>query len=104
LVAAGALISLLMEEKLTTNIKRVILNSGKKKVALTTLGCKVNQYESASFISQFEDQGVEMVPFSKPADVYVINTSLYEHMDRLGFGLFPDCIPRPRDGFKWRRR
>ncbi len=45
-----------------------------KKIAITTLGCKVNQYESASFQSEFEARGVEIVPFSHPADIYVINT------------------------------
>jgi len=51
-------------------------NSGRKKlkVAITTLGCKVNQYESASFQSAFEEQGVSLVPFSQAADVYVVNT------------------------------
>jgi len=43
-------------------------------VALTTLGCKVNQFESASFISAFEEAGCDLVPFSGPADIYVINT------------------------------
>lgn len=47
---------------------------GKKTVAITTLGCKVNQYESASFASRFEAQGVEIVPFGEPADIYVINS------------------------------
>lgn len=45
-----------------------------KTVAVTTLGCKVNQYESASFISRFKARGLEIVPFSKPADIYVINS------------------------------
>ncbi len=51
-------------------------NRGRKKlkVAITTLGCKVNQYESASFLSGFEEKGVSQVPFSQPADVYVVNT------------------------------
>lgn len=44
------------------------------KVAIATLGCKVNQYESASFESSFLARGVKMVPFSHKADVYVINT------------------------------
>ena len=44
------------------------------KVAITTLGCKVNQYESASFLSAFKARGVEIVPFSQPADIYVVNT------------------------------
>ncbi|MCB2181663.1 MAG: tRNA (N(6)-L-threonylcarbamoyladenosine(37)-C(2))-methylthiotransferase MtaB [Desulfobulbaceae bacterium] len=44
------------------------------KVALTTLGCKVNQFESASFLSGLEERGAEIVPFSHKADVYIINT------------------------------
>lgn len=44
------------------------------KVAITTLGCKVNQYESASFASAFARRGALIVPFSQPADIYVINT------------------------------
>lgn len=45
-----------------------------KKIAITTLGCKVNQFESASFISTFEERGCQIVPFDSDADVYVINT------------------------------
>ncbi len=45
-----------------------------KKIAITTLGCKVNQFESASFITGFTDAGCEIVPFSGPADIYIINT------------------------------
>ncbi|MDD5758600.1 MAG: tRNA (N(6)-L-threonylcarbamoyladenosine(37)-C(2))-methylthiotransferase MtaB [Desulfobulbaceae bacterium] len=48
--------------------------SNKKTVAITTLGCKVNQYESASFASGFEAQGLDVVPFGGPADIYVINS------------------------------
>ncbi|MBU0480331.1 MAG: tRNA (N(6)-L-threonylcarbamoyladenosine(37)-C(2))-methylthiotransferase MtaB [Proteobacteria bacterium] len=46
----------------------------KKRVALSTLGCKVNQFESAAFLSGFEKGGVEIVPFSQEADVYIVNT------------------------------
>ncbi len=45
-----------------------------KKIAITTLGCKVNQFESASFITGFMAAGCEIVPFSGPADIYIINT------------------------------
>ncbi len=45
-----------------------------KKVAITTLGCKVNQFESASFAAGFVTAGCELVPFSTQADIYVINT------------------------------
>ncbi|MBU4263165.1 MAG: tRNA (N(6)-L-threonylcarbamoyladenosine(37)-C(2))-methylthiotransferase MtaB [Proteobacteria bacterium] len=44
------------------------------KVALTTLGCKVNQFESASFLSGLVARGAEIVPFSHQADIYIINT------------------------------
>jgi threonylcarbamoyladenosine tRNA methylthiotransferase MtaB len=49
-------------------------DSPKKRVALATLGCKVNQFESAAFLSSFAECEVEVVPFSKAADVYVVNT------------------------------
>ncbi|NOQ46079.1 MAG: radical SAM protein, partial [Desulfobulbaceae bacterium] len=45
-----------------------------KKIAIATLGCKVNQFESASFITGFHEAGCEIVPFSSAADIYVINT------------------------------
>jgi threonylcarbamoyladenosine tRNA methylthiotransferase MtaB len=45
-----------------------------KKIAITTLGCKINQYESASFQNTFEELGCKIVPFGEPADVVVINT------------------------------
>jgi threonylcarbamoyladenosine tRNA methylthiotransferase MtaB len=44
------------------------------KVAIATLGCKVNQYESAGIIEALERQGLDMIPFDQPADYYVINT------------------------------
>ena len=46
----------------------------KKKIAVTTLGCKVNQFESAAFLSELAQREVELVPFSHPAEVYIINT------------------------------
>ncbi|MGL1893588.1 MAG: tRNA (N(6)-L-threonylcarbamoyladenosine(37)-C(2))-methylthiotransferase MtaB [Spirochaetaceae bacterium] len=45
-----------------------------KKVALNTLGCKMNQYESDSLASDFIKAGYSVVPFDEVADVYVINT------------------------------
>ncbi|EKD37730.1 MAG: hypothetical protein ACD_75C01019G0002 [uncultured bacterium] len=45
-----------------------------KKVLLTTLGCKVNQYESAAFRTGFEDAGFSVVTRGGNADVVVINT------------------------------
>lgn len=45
-----------------------------KKVAFHTLGCKVNQYETEAMASLFIRGGYNLVDFSCPADVYVINT------------------------------
>lgn len=44
------------------------------KVAFSTLGCRVNVYESEAMIEKFVRDGYEVVDFSEVADVYVINT------------------------------
>lgn len=44
------------------------------RVALTTLGCKVNQYDSAVFERLFAEQGWRRVSFEQEADAYVINS------------------------------
>ncbi len=44
------------------------------KVAMATLGCKVNQYESAGILEQLEDKGFSIVPFNTAADYYIVNT------------------------------
>ena len=44
------------------------------RVALATLGCKVNQFETESMEGLFKQAGYEIVPFEQVADVYVINT------------------------------
>ena len=46
----------------------------KIKVGLTTLGCKVNQYESAALAEDLQQKDYFLVPFSCFADVYIINT------------------------------
>jgi threonylcarbamoyladenosine tRNA methylthiotransferase MtaB len=45
-----------------------------KKIQITTLGCKVNQYESASFHSGFETLGHHVVSSGGETDIIVINT------------------------------
>ena len=44
------------------------------KVALTTLGCKLNYAETSTYERGFVAHGLEVVPWSAVADVYVINT------------------------------
>ncbi len=46
----------------------------KLKVAFTTLGCRMNQFETSAIEEQFEKKGYEITDFSDRADVYVINT------------------------------
>lgn len=43
-------------------------------VALHTLGCRLNQYETEAIREQFVSRGFRVVPFTAPADVYVVNT------------------------------
>ena len=43
-------------------------------VAIYTLGCKVNQYETAAMERELSARGHALVPFEGPADAYVINT------------------------------
>ena len=45
-----------------------------KKIAFYTLGCKVNQSDTASMEGIFRRAGYEVVDFGSPADVYLINT------------------------------
>jgi len=44
------------------------------RVAIYTLGCKVNQYETQAMEQELTARGHELVDFSQPADAYVINT------------------------------
>jgi threonylcarbamoyladenosine tRNA methylthiotransferase MtaB len=48
--------------------------SGVLRVAIATLGCKVNQYDSACIETKLCAAGCEVVPFEPGADVYVVNT------------------------------
>ncbi len=43
-------------------------------VAIYTLGCKVNSYESKVITDCFEREGYTEVPFSEVADIYIVNT------------------------------
>ncbi len=45
-----------------------------KRVALATLGCKVNQVDSAAIAEAIERRGFSLVPFDAEADVYIVNT------------------------------
>ena len=44
------------------------------KVAICTLGCKVNQYETQALEQELLHRGHELVDFEETADAYVVNT------------------------------
>jgi threonylcarbamoyladenosine tRNA methylthiotransferase MtaB len=54
-----------------------------KRVALYTLGCKLNFSESSTIARQFEQKGYRVVPFTEQPDIFIINTcSVTDHADR----------------------
>jgi threonylcarbamoyladenosine tRNA methylthiotransferase MtaB len=50
------------------------------KVAFSTLGCRVNQYETEAMAEKFIREGYEVVDFDQFSDVYVINTCTVTNM------------------------
>lgn len=52
----------------------------KKTVAIYTLGCKVNAYESEAVLEQFENKGYAVTDFDAVSDIYIINTCTVTHL------------------------
>ncbi len=50
-----------------------------KSISIVTLGCKVNQYDTAVILNQLPKSKYQRVPFSEKADVYVIDTCTVTH-------------------------
>lgn len=50
------------------------------KVALESLGCKLNQAETESFARQFLNKGCQLTESVKEADIYVLNTCTVTHV------------------------
>lgn len=50
------------------------------RVALVSLGCKVNQNELEAMKHLFREAGYEIVPFPEKADVYVVHTCTVTHI------------------------
>ena len=51
-----------------------MMKETKITIGLTTLGCKVNQCDSAAIAGELQSAGHILVPFDSFADVYIINT------------------------------
>ena len=59
------------------------MESVKKKVALYTLGCKLNFTETSTISRSLSKNGYVLSPFNTKADFYIINTcSVTENADR----------------------
>ena len=54
-------------------VSRIENPKSQMRIAITTLGCKINQYDSAVIQSRLEENH-SFVPFEEPADCYIINT------------------------------
>ncbi len=50
------------------------MNNTVKRIAIGTLGCRLNQYESDSIATDFRNAGYDVVSIKEIADVYIINT------------------------------
>ena len=53
---------------------------GKHYVAFSTLGCRVNHYETEAMAEKFIREGYEITDFNNFADVYVVNTCSVTNM------------------------
>ena len=70
-----------------------------KRIAVHTLGCKVNQYDTEAMLESFERAGYTAVPMKEDAEVYLINTCTVtgtgdqksEKLIRRTARLHPDC-------------
>ncbi|MCF8010465.1 MAG: tRNA (N(6)-L-threonylcarbamoyladenosine(37)-C(2))-methylthiotransferase MtaB [Clostridiales bacterium] len=69
-------------------------------MAITTLGCKVNQYESYTIENLFLKNGYEIVDFSDSANIYIINTCTVTHIgDRKSRQLIRKAVRNNPDAF-----
>ena len=56
------------------SINKMEIDGLKRKVSFHNLGCKVNSYETQAMSALFSEKGYEVVDFSEPADICIINT------------------------------
>ena len=56
------------------SLPQILNKDSMQTVAITTLGCKINQFESAAMGEALGKEGFQVLPFEEAADIYVINT------------------------------
>ena len=73
---------------LTLNLTYLVLNlphtfAVMSRVAIHTLGCKLNYSESSTIVRQLESNGFTKVDFTEESDIYIINTcSVTDNADK----------------------
>lgn len=71
-----------------------------RKVAFSTLGCKLNFSETSTIARSFQSEGFHRVNFDEKADVYVINTcSVTENADKRFKTLVKNALQKNEDAF-----
>jgi len=70
-----------------------------KTVSFKTLGCRLNQYETDALVTQFHQAGYQVVDYSKPADITVINTcTVTNQSDQKSRNTISQTTRKNRDG------
>ena len=71
-----------------------------KKVALYTLGCKLNFSETSTIARNFVNEGFTRVDFNEKADVYVINTcSVTDNADKRFKSIVKNALKKNEEAF-----
>lgn len=71
----------------------------KRKVAFKTLGCRLNQFETDSILTDFDHAGYEVVNFTDKADVYVVNTcTVTNQSDQKSRNIISQALKNKPDG------
>jgi threonylcarbamoyladenosine tRNA methylthiotransferase MtaB len=61
-------------------LERPQQESFRPRFAICTLGCKLNQADESDLRRELRDAGFAEVPFSDPADIYIVNTCTVTHL------------------------
>ncbi len=71
-----------------------------RRVATTTLGCKVNQFETQAIRQALQGADYELVPFESEADLYLVNTcTVTQEADRQARQLIRRALRRNPEAF-----
>ena len=69
-----------------------------KRVALHSLGCKVNRYETDVMSQKLNETGYDIVAFDEEADIYIINTCSVTQIAEPAADEAPEPRPPPEGG------